>query len=98
MVMTIARTMIISSELPNYLWLTALKHAAYVKNRLPIQKQENHQLRLLFIYLLSFNVRQPIEIFIGRNINRSNIRPFGELVWIYLINTSHKRTPRGVEV
>jgi hypothetical protein len=80
-VMTIARTMIISSELLNYLYLKALKHAAYVKNRL----------------LHTKTGKLPIDIFTIRNINRSSLRLFGEPVWIHLINIPHNLAPRVVE-
>jgi hypothetical protein len=63
----LARAMLISSDLPEFLWQQAIAHASYVRNR---------------AYTKALPYRTPYEYWHGEKPNISHLREFGAPVWI----------------
>lgn len=65
---TMARTNLIDSELPQYLWAEAVAHAVYTKNRIP------H----------TFIKKTPFEVFYGKKPHIGSLKYFGQKAYIHI--------------
>ena len=69
------------------LWGDAIQWAAYTKNRIPHRSLPQR--------------KTPIEILLGKQVNRENLRPFGQRVIAHLYKEQRpqgdKMAPRGIE-
>jgi len=84
-IVTMARTALLHTNLPKYLWPEAIVHLTYTKNRTPHQTLDG---------------KPPVELFLPQtNIQqqRSKFRAFGEPVWIHLPHTIGKLTTLSTE-
>lgn len=81
---SMARAMLIDSEMPDRFWPFAIQAAVHIKNRVPHSSLESH--------------KTPFEYLYGRKPDVSHIRPFGSHVVFRDVNSDklNKITPRGI--